>query len=245
MSEDAGAEARVKRGPPIALIVWGLVALAIIGGVTWASVSGKLTWSMAVDAREAAAALVSGYTVFAYACYILLFIVMALALFPAQLWIIVFGAMLFGFWPALIVSWLAAVLSAMLVFELARGALAHRYRAKASKYLARIEEAFSRDQLSWMLVMRFIPMVPYCISNVAPAFLGARPVPFLIATVIGVIPYVAAYTFAGDRAGAVLDRDTPPDLASLAGDLLPIMLAVAAMPLLALVVRRFARSRKT
>jgi len=238
------APAEPQRGIPVALIAWGAVALAIIAGVSWAVASGAITWSMAVDAKEAAAAFVSGYALFAYTCYILLFVVMAVALFPAQLWIIVFGAMLFGFWPALLVSWFAAVLSAMVVFVAARGALAGSYRARAGKYLARVEAEFKRDQLSWMLAMRFIPVVPYCISNVAPAFLGARPAPFLIATVIGVIPYVGAYTFAGDRAAAVLDRDTPPDVASLAADMLPVMLAIAALPLLAVAVRRFRPSSR-
>jgi uncharacterized membrane protein YdjX (TVP38/TMEM64 family) len=231
----------VKRGPPWVLIAWALAAIAIIGGVTWATSTGVLTWSMAVDAREGAAGFVAGYPVLAYAIYILLFIVMALTLFPAQLWIIIFGAMLFGFWPALIVSWAAAAMSAAAVFVAGRTLLAERYRAASAKYLARVQQEFSKDQLIWMLAVRFIPVVPYCISNVAPAFLGARFTPFLIAAMIGVIPYVSAYSFAGAKAAEVLDRDAPPDVASLAADTFPVMLAVAALPLLALAVRRFRR----
>jgi uncharacterized membrane protein YdjX (TVP38/TMEM64 family) len=223
---------------PPALVAWGGLALAIIIGVSWAASAGVLTWSMAVGAREAGQAFVAGYAPVAYALYAALFVVMALVLFPAQLWIIVIGAMLFGFWPALVVSWAAAVLSAVCVFMLARGALAARYHHGAGKYLARIEAEFHKDQLSWMLVMRFIPVVPYCISNVAPALLGARLTPFLIASMIGVVPYVAAYTFVGGQAGEVLDTNAPPDLGSIAGHMLPIMLAVAALPLLALVVKR-------
>jgi uncharacterized membrane protein YdjX (TVP38/TMEM64 family) len=231
------------RGVPLAVILWGAAALAIIAGLTWATASGTLTWSMAVDAREAAEDFVARHAALAYAAYIALFVVMALALFPAQLWVIVFGAMLFGFWQAFIVSWFAAVLSAATVFLAARGAFAGRYRAKAGKYLVRVEEAFRRDQLSWMLAMRFVPVVPYFVSNVAPAFLGARLPPFLVAASVGVIPYVAAYTFAGDRASDVLDRDMPPDVASLVADLFPILLAIAALPLLAVAVRRWGRRR--
>jgi uncharacterized membrane protein YdjX (TVP38/TMEM64 family) len=231
----------VKRGAPWVLIAWAVAALAIIGGVTWATSTGALTWSMAVDAREAAVGFVAGYHVLAYAAYILLFVAIALTLFPAQLWIIIFGAMLFGFWPALIVSWAAAVLSAVAVFVAGRTLLADRYRAASAKYLARVQQEFSKDQLIWMLAVRFIPVVPYCISNVAPAFLGARFTPFLIAAMIGVIPYVSAYSFAGAKAAEVLDRDAPPDVASLAADMFPVMLAVAALPLLALAVRRLTK----
>jgi uncharacterized membrane protein YdjX (TVP38/TMEM64 family) len=232
-----------KRGWPIppALVAWIAVAIAILVGVTWATSTGLLTWAMAVDAKEAAQGFVSQYAILAYAAYVALFVVMALALFPAQLWIIVFGSMVFGFWPALIVSWGAAVLSAVSVFLAAQGALAGRYREKAGKYLARVEQEFRRDQFSWMLAMRFVPVVPYFVSNVAPAFLGARLPPFVVAASIGVIPYVAAYTFAGDKAASVLDRDSPPDVASLAAEMFPVMLAVAALPLLALAVKRLRR----
>jgi uncharacterized membrane protein YdjX (TVP38/TMEM64 family) len=233
-----------RRGVPVAAILWAAAAVSIVGGVAWATASGALTWSMAVDAREAAQAFVARYMVVAYAAYIALFVIMALALFPAQLWIIVFGAVLFGFWPAFLVSWFATVLSAAAVFLAARGAFAGRYQARAGKYLARIGEEFRRDQLSWMLAMRFIPVVPYFASNVAPAFLGARLPPFLVAATIGVIPYVGAYTFAGDRAAAVLDRDKAPDIAGLAADLVPVTLAIAALPLLALAVRRLRAGRR-
>jgi uncharacterized membrane protein YdjX (TVP38/TMEM64 family) len=236
-------EKKPARKFPLALVLWLVVACAAIAGIYWAASAGLLTWNAAVGMRASASQFVQENLVLAYAIYIALFVVMALVLFPAQLWIIVFGAMLFGFWPALIVSWAATVLSAALVFLAARGVLAGSYREKAAKYLARVEQGFRRDQFTWMLAVRFIPVVPYCISNVAPAFLGARLAPFVAAAAIGVVPYVTAYTFAGDKAASVLDATKPPDVASIAADMAPVMLAIAALPLLALLVRRFTRAK--
>lgn len=238
---DAAPDVAKRRRYPAALVAWLAGAVAVIVAIYWAASAGLLSWEMAVESRMAADEFVARNTVLAYAAYLILFVGLALALFPAQLWIIVFGAVLFGFWPALIVSWLAAAASAALVFLLARGVLAEGYRARASKYLARIEKGFQRDQFSWMLAVRFIPVVPYCISNVAPAFLGARFAPFLAATIIGVIPYVTAYTFAGAKAASVLDSSKPPDVAGLAADMAPVMLAIAALPMAALLVRRWRR----
>jgi uncharacterized membrane protein YdjX (TVP38/TMEM64 family) len=227
-----------RRRIPLTLILWGVAALAVIAGVAWASATGRLSWAMAVDAKEAASGFVAGYPVLAYAGFVGLFVLLALTLFPAQLWVIVFGAMLFGFWPGLILAWTAAVSGAVGVYWAARTVLADRYRQATSKHLSRVEEAFRQDQFAWMLAVRFIPVVPYPVSNVAPAFLGARFLPFLIATLIGVIPYAAGYAFIGAKAGEVLDRDTPPDVASLAADMFPILLVAAALPLLALGVKR-------
>ncbi len=234
-------EAISKRKFPIALALWIAAAALCVGGIYWSLATGALSWQTAISSRDAAESFVAQNIVLAYTIYVALFIGLAVILFPAQLWIIMFGAILFGFWPALIVSWLAAAGSAVCVFLLARGVLADRYRARADKYLGRIAQEFQRDQLSWMLVMRFVPIVPYCISNAAPAFLGARFTPFLIATMIGVIPSTAIYTFVGARAASVLDRNTPPDIASLAADAFPIMLALAALPVLALVIKRLRR----
>ncbi len=230
-----------KRGWPFALIAWAAAALAVLAAASWATATGALTWMMAVDALSGVKALVASNVALAYAAYLALFVLMALALFPAQLWVIVFWALVVGFWPALVASWIAATLSAGAVFLAARGVLAGQYRAKAARYLARIEASFRRDQFAWMLAVRLVPVVPYFVSNLAPAFLGARLAPFIAAAAIGVIPYVAAYTFAGAKAASVLDRDTPPDVTSFAADMFPIMLAVAALPMLALAVKRFGR----
>ena len=240
---EAAPEASAQRKFPAALAAWIAAAVVVIAAIYWAACAGLLSWEAAVEFRMAADEFVARNAAFAYAAYLILFVVLALALFPAQLWIIMFGAVLFGFWPALIVSWLAAVSSAMIVFLLARGVLAEGYRARTAKYLARIEKGFRRDQFSWMLAVRFIPVVPYCVSNVAPAFLGARLPPFLAAAVIGVVPYITAYTFAGAKAASVLDVKEPPDMAGLAADMAPVMLAIAALPIAALLVRRWRRSR--
>ena len=241
MTEDAGEPG--KKRLPLGLIAWGVAALVVIVAITWAAATGRITWAMAVDAKQGLSGLVAGAPALAYVGFIALFALLALSLFPAQLWVVVFGGMLFGFWPGLVVSWLAAVSGAVAVYWAARTFLAERYRAATSKHLSRVEEAFRHDQFSWMLAVRFIPVVPYPVSNVAPAFLGAGFRPFLIATLIGVIPYSAGYTFIGAKAGEVLNRETPPDVASLAADMAPILIVAAMLPLAALAVRRLRRKK--
>jgi uncharacterized membrane protein YdjX (TVP38/TMEM64 family) len=235
---DIAPETGKGRKFPFALIAWIAAAVVVVVAIYWSVNAGLLSWEMAVEARAAAQEFVARNMVLAYAGYIALFVVLAVVLFPAQLWIIVFGAMVFGFWPAIIVSWIASALGAIAVFVMARGVMGNFYRAKASRYLSRIEAGFQSNQLSWMLTMRFIPFVPYFVSNVAPAFLGARLPPFAIATVIGVVPYVAGYSFIGAQTASVFDEGKPPDVASLAAAMAPVLLVIATLPTLAMLVRR-------
>lgn len=234
-----------KRGLfPAGLVLWAVVALAIFALLTWAVATGQLTWSMAVDAREAVLGFVAGYPAVAYAVFIGMFVVMALAMLPVQLWTITFGSMVFGFVPTVITSWFACVLAAIVVFLMARGVLSDRYRKIVDKYLARLEQGFQRNQFLWMLTLRLIPIVPYCIGNVAPAFLGARFAPFVAATIGGVLPFVVIYAYAGDKAASVLKRDTPPDLVGLVGDLFPVMMIAAGIPVMIIALRWFLQRRK-
>jgi uncharacterized membrane protein YdjX (TVP38/TMEM64 family) len=234
----------VRRRFPLALVAWIAIAAVVVGAIYWSVSTGLLSWEMAVEARAAGQQFVAQNMILAYAGYVLLFVVLAVVLFPAQLWIIVFGAMLFGFWPALAVSWAASLLGAVCVFVMARGAMGDFYRAKASRYLARIEQGFQRNQLSWMLTVRFIPIVPYFVSNVAPAFLGARLAPFAIAAAIGVVPYVAGYSFVGAQTASVFDEGKPPDVTSLAVSMAPVLLVIATLPMLAILMRRWLSRRR-
>jgi len=191
----------------------------------------------------ALADLVTQHSWLAFAAYVAFFLVMSLLLFPAQLWVILIGAVLLGFERGFAASWLAACLSAALVFLLARSALGGVYRRHAQRYLDRVEAAFQRDQFLYMLMLRFIPVCPYCVANVLPAVLGANFWRYLLATAIGVIPYIGVYSFAGARAAAILDPDRPPDLASISADLIPVLAAFAALPLLAIIVRSMSKRR--
>ncbi len=223
------------------LAAWIALALAAAAAFYWAIASGVFSWAALVEARLALSDLVALRPWATFGAYIAFFVVMSLVLFPAQLWVILIGAILLGFERGFAASWLAACVSAGLVFWLARSAFGGVYRRHAQRYLDRVEAAFQRDQFLYMLMLRFIPVCPYCVANVLPAVLGARFWPFLAATAIGVVPYVGVYSFAGARAAAMLDPERAPDLASISADLIPVLAAFAALPVLAIVVRSVRR----
>jgi uncharacterized membrane protein YdjX (TVP38/TMEM64 family) len=231
--------------PRIALgaAVWLLVALLASAAIYWLAARGALSWSSAVAAHATLAEIATSHPVLMIAAYVAVFTAAALLLFPAQLWIIVLGGVLFGFERAFAVSWAAAVLSAGLVFVIARSTIGEIYRRHARGYLDRIGGAFQKDQFLYILMLRFIPICPFCVTNVAPALLGARLTPYLAATAIGVAPYVATYCFAGGRAAAMLDPDHPPDPASFSNDIIVVLSALAAMPVIAVIARRAQRKR--
>lgn len=225
----------------VTLAIWLLIAVCASAALYYAAATGVLSWSTLVEARTALTQLVADRPLVAVALYVAAFVTLALVLFPAQLWIILIGGILFGFAGGFALTWASAVLSSMIVFFVSRGTLGALYRQRASKYLERVAEIFREDQFLYMLTLRLVPICPYCIANVIPAMLGARTLPYFLSTIIGVTPYIVVYSYAGSRAGAVLAMGEPPDLASLAREIMPILAAIAALPILTIIVRRMAR----
>jgi uncharacterized membrane protein YdjX (TVP38/TMEM64 family) len=75
-------------------------------------------------------------------------------------------------------------------------------RARALRRLkpglaARIERGFQANALSYMLALRLAPIVPFFVVNILPAFLGVRLRPYLLGTLIGIVPGTFVYTLFG------------------------------------------------
>jgi uncharacterized membrane protein YdjX (TVP38/TMEM64 family) len=51
-----------------------------------------------------------------------------------------------------------------------------------------MEAGFRENALSYLLVLRLIPLFPFFIVNLVPAFLGVNLRTYVLATFIGMIP---------------------------------------------------------
>ncbi len=100
-----------------------------------------------------------------------------------------------GFTGAMIAAALAAAAGFALARRLGR-ARVQRYTDRAA--FATIERRLQRR--GWLAVgsLRLIPVIPFSLVNYASGLSSLRPVPYLIASVIGSMPGTAAVVFLGD-----------------------------------------------
>ena len=136
---------------------------------------------------------------------------------------------------------LAATVGATLVFLAARTALHDVLKARAGKWLERMEGGFAENSVSYLLIMRLVPAVPFFVANIAPAFLGARTVTFIWTTFVGIIPGTVVYISVGAGLGTELQSGEVPDLGVIfewhvLGPLLGLA-ALAALPAILKAVR--------
>jgi uncharacterized membrane protein YdjX (TVP38/TMEM64 family) len=156
--------------------------------------------------------------------------------FPAISVLTVAGGFLFGAALGTVYAIVGATVGATVLFLAARFAIGDLLRARVGGALARMEAGFDGSPLSYLLILRLVPVVPFWLANLAAAFLGARVATFVVATFFGIIPATVIYASVGAGAGAVLDAGGEIDLGTIfeLRFLAPLLglAALAALPIL-------------
>lgn len=189
--------------------------------------------------REALLALVAERPVASALLYVLLYAASVALSIPGAVVLTLAGGFLFGTALATILVVIGATAGAVLVFLIARSALGETLRAKAGPWLARMAEGFREDAFNYLLVLRLVPIFPFWLVNLVPAFLGVPLGTFALATALGIVPGSLVFASVGAGLGAVFDRGDEPDLGVILEPavLLPL-LGLAALALLPVVYRR-------
>jgi uncharacterized membrane protein YdjX (TVP38/TMEM64 family) len=150
-----------------------------------------------------------------------------------------FGTVWGAFW-----SVLGATLGATGLFLAARTALGDSLRARAGPWLRKLEAGFAENALSYLLVLRLVPIFPFWLVNLAAAFLGVTLGVFVATTFVGIIPGSLVYASVGGGLGALLEQGETPDLhVILEPRILGPILGLAALALIPVFYKRLKARR--
>ena len=117
------------------------------------------------------------------------------------------GGFLFG--TVLGTAWvvLSATLGATILFVIAKTSLGDLLRAKAGPWLKKMENGFKENALSYLLVLRLIPLFPFFVVNLVPAFLGVHLRTYVIGTLLGIVPGSFVFATVGAGLGSIFDSN--------------------------------------
>jgi uncharacterized membrane protein YdjX (TVP38/TMEM64 family) len=110
---------------------------------------------------------------------------------------------IFGRWAGTVLVVLAATVGATLVFLAARYLFADAARRRMGALGERISAGFTENALSYLLFLRLVPLFPFFLVNLAPAFTRIRLVTFVLGTFIGIIPATFVYVNLGETLGRI------------------------------------------
>jgi uncharacterized membrane protein YdjX (TVP38/TMEM64 family) len=193
--------------------------------------------------RQELAAWVHGHPWSAPLAYMLAYVLVVALSVPGATVMTLSGGFLFGAVAGTLYAVVGATIGATLLFLIARTSLGDVLLARAGEgRFERMRRGFADDALSYLLVLRLIPVFPFFLVNLAPAFLGVSWRVYVAATFFGIMPAGFVYALAGAGIGDVLDRG---GALSLAGILTPQVLgALAGLALLALLPVAYKRLRR-
>lgn len=155
------------------------------------------------------------------------------------------GGFLFGLFPGVLFNVSAATMGAVAIFLAARSGFGARFADRLDAQggtVARLHAALRDNEWSVLFLMRLVPVVPFFLANLIPAFIGVRLDRFAITTFLGIIPGGLVYTSVGAGLGEVFARGETPDLGIIftPGILLPFLglAALSALPIIHKALRR-------
>lgn len=224
----------LKRLLPVLVLVGVAVAAYALG------LHKYLTLDTLRDNRAALAAYVSAHTVTAALAYVGLYIAVVALSLPAGVVLTLSGGLLFGAALGTMLTVIGATLGATALFLIARSAFGDTLRAKAGPFLAKMADGFAKDAFNYLLFLRLVPAFPFWAVNLAPALLGMKLVPYVVATGIGIIPGTAIFSLFGAGLGAVFERGEEVSLKSVLNPtLVAALIGMGLLSLLPIALRRW------
>jgi len=216
----------MKRLLPLLIIIAGVVAFFALDFQQY------LSFEALSEHRHALLLQVQAHAVLASLTYMgIYFLVVAFSL-PGGLVMTLAGGFLFGALWGTLLAVFGATLGATALFLIAKTSLGDFLLAKAGDTVKKLQAGFEEDVWSYMFILRFVPIFPFFLVNLAPAFLGVPLRVYIVATFFGIIPGTFVYALAGSGLGQVFEQG---ETFSAAGILTPEMMgAFAGLGLLAL-----------
>ena len=181
----------------LCIFVGGLAAFFLSGGGQWLNLETlKLHRTELLDYTE------QHYALMLLLCGLIYAAATALSIPGAVLLSLTVG-FLFGRWVGALVIVLAATLGATLVFLAARYLFAETAQRRAGGLAKKMLEGFKENAFSYLLFLRLVPLFPFWLVNLAPAFTSIKLRTYVTATALGIIPGSFVFANLGQSLGRI------------------------------------------
>jgi uncharacterized membrane protein YdjX (TVP38/TMEM64 family) len=182
----------------------------------------QLSFETLVRHRSAVEELVAAHRVMAVLTFIAVYAAAVALSFPGAALLTVTGGVIFGTLIGGLAAVTAAALGATIIFLIAKYAFSciagSGWTRRAAPLAEKIAAGFHKDAFCYLLFLRLVPLFPFWLINLLAASAGIAPVPFAVATALGIIPATFAFAFFGaGLSGAVVAQESAYEACVAAG----------------------------
>jgi uncharacterized membrane protein YdjX (TVP38/TMEM64 family) len=226
--------ARLLKNRRFWLVVGALMAAIAVRA---SGVASYLSLETLRTHRHELTAFVAEHYVLAALAYIGIYILAVAFSLPGALFLTLAGGFLFGAIEGTIFTVIGATIGATLIFIFARTIFGENALKRFGTQAEKLARNIQKNAWSYLLVLRLVPLFPFFLVNLIPAFAGVGLITYVLTTFFGIIPGTAVFSLSGAGLGSVLDIDetisvrsilTPNILLALGG---LAFLSLAAIPL--------------
>ena len=217
-----------------------IVAVAVTGAIL---LRDRLSFAALADNRQALLAFRDAHYVWSALAFMVAYVAIVAFSLPGATVATLTGGFLFGLFPGGVFNVAAATIGAVAIFLAARAGfgagVAARLQAGGGD-AARLMAGLRKNEWSVLMMMRLVPLVPFFVANLIPAFAGVRTDRFAITTFFGIMPGALVFTSVGSGLGEVFAKGQTPDLSVIfAPHVLLPMLGLAALSALPILLKAF------
>lgn len=192
-----------------------------------------LTFEKMAQHDDALKAFIKENFLSSFLVFILLYAAVTAMSIPGATIGTLFGGYLFGIFVGSQAVIIGATLGACLIFLAAKTALSGLFKNKVSSSVGEFKKGFQENAFSYLLFLRLVPLFPFWLVNIIPAFLGVSFQTYLLATFLGIIPGTIVYVSVGNGLGIIIDQGKEPDMGIIFSP--EIFLPILALAFLALI----------
>jgi len=225
-------------GPKQIMILSAIIGIAILG---YFQIRDYVSFEALAENREALLAWRDNNYAVAVVTFIGAYILVVAFSLPGASLMTFAGGFLFATFPGSIYNILGATIGASLIFLAAKTFLGDFLYSKIhtddgkESLLEKMDKELQENAFNYLLILRLVPVIPFFVSNLAPAFLGVKLRTFALTTFLGIIPGGIVYTSIGAGLGEVFARGETPDLSivtepHILGPIIGLII-LAAMPI--------------
>ena len=227
----------IKRWLPVAVLLSGLVLFFVF------DLNRYLSFELLREHRYELLGWIDDNGLVAIFSFIALYVLAIAFSLPGGTVMTVSAGFLFGTLLGTIYSVIGATIGATLLFLIAKTSLGLALKEKAGPWLNKLQAGFNENALSYLFVLRLIPVFPFWLVNLAPAFLGVQLRTYIVATFIGIIPGTLVFSLIGAGLGSVFDSGEAISLKGvLTPEIIAALLGLAMLALVPVVYKKFFKS---
>lgn len=225
----------LKKFVPLVVLIIGL-------GVVFATgLDGYFSVAALREHRETLTAFVTERYVLSAVLFCGIYAMSTALSVPGGALLTVSGGFLFGALFGAVFSVLGATTGATLLFLAARSAFGDVLRTRAGSGIDKMREGFQNNALNYLLFLRLVPVFPFFLVNLVPAFLNVRLPVYVFGTFIGIIPGSVVFTLVGSGLDEIFARGEDLSLSSVLS--IEMILGFTGLGLLSLVPVIYKRLR--